>query len=68
MAKIYPNDKDILLEELFNFQKYFKDCFSEEVKKDSIRILNGILKLDNIGQQNGNEINNMINICLKTNK
>ena len=60
MVKIYPNDEDILLKELFHFQNNFKNCFYKDLKEDSVRILNGILKLNNINQNVRNKINNII--------
>ena len=68
IVKIYPNDKDILLKELFWFNKYYKNCFNENIKEESIRILNGILELNNIGQKVRNKINSIINRCIKMNK
>ena len=67
LIKIYPNDKDILLKELFIFQKDFKKCKNKKLKEESIRILNGILELKNIKQNDRDKINNIINICMKKN-
>ena len=67
LVKIYPNDEDILLKELFHFHNYFKNCYNKELKENSVKILKGILELNNIEQNKRNKINNIINICLKSN-
>ena len=66
MAQIYPNDKDILLYEFYNYQNYFKNCFYKELKEDSVRILKRILDLSGIDNKDRNEINETIDICMKT--
>ena len=65
MVKIYPKDTDILLYQLYSFKNYFKNCFYKELKEDSLRILNGILELDNIKPKDRNKINGIIKTCKK---